>query len=41
VIADGYSCRTQIRQGVDRDPVHLAHLAATVLTAAEAPAPAP
>jgi Fe-S oxidoreductase len=32
VVADGYSCRTQIRQGVQRDPVHLAHLAAQVLT---------
>ena len=32
VVADGYSCRTQIRQGAGRDPVHLAHLAATVLT---------
>jgi FAD/FMN-containing dehydrogenase/Fe-S oxidoreductase len=42
VVADGYSCRTQIRQGVDRDPVHLAHLAAAVLTSTEpqsAPAP--
>ena len=35
VVADGYSCRTQIRQGVDREPVHLAHLAAAVLTASE------
>ena len=42
VVADGYSCRTQIRQGVDRDPVHLAHLAATVLTSADSQAtPAP
>ena len=42
VVADGYSCRTQIRQGVDRDPVHLAHLAAAVLTSADSqvtPAP--
>ncbi len=31
VVADGYSCRTQIRQGTGRDPVHLAHLAAAVL----------
>jgi Fe-S oxidoreductase len=36
VVADGYSCRTQIRQGVGRDPVHLAHLAAAVLTATDA-----
>jgi FAD/FMN-containing dehydrogenase/Fe-S oxidoreductase len=44
VVADGYSCRTQIRQGVNRDPVHLAHLAAQVLTSTETPttpAPAP
>ena len=42
VVADGYSCRTQIRQGVDRDPVHLAHLAAAVLTSSDSqvnPAP--
>ncbi len=31
VIADGYSCRTQIRQATGRAPVHLAHLAAAVL----------
>jgi FAD/FMN-containing dehydrogenase/Fe-S oxidoreductase len=31
VVADGYSCRTQIRQGVNREAVHLAHLAAAVL----------
>ena len=37
VVADGYSCRTQIRQGVDRDPVHLAHLAAAVLTSSRLP----
>ena len=35
VVADGYSCRTQIRQGAGRDPVHLAHLAAAVLTTRE------
>ena len=31
VVADGYSCRTQIRQATGGAPVHLAHLAATVL----------
>ena len=31
VVADGYSCRTQIRQATDAAPVHLAHLAAAVL----------
>ena len=31
VVADGYSCRTQIRQSTDAAPVHLAHLAAAVL----------
>jgi Fe-S oxidoreductase len=41
VVADGYSCRTQIRQGAGRDPVHLAHLAATVLTADTATADTP
>jgi Fe-S oxidoreductase len=41
VVADGYSCRTQIRQGAGRDPVHLAHLAAAVLTPAPAPADTP
>ena len=28
IVADGYSCRTQIRQATDAAPVHLAHLAA-------------
>jgi Fe-S oxidoreductase len=33
VLADGFSCRTQIRQLDDtgHEPVHLAHLAATAL----------
>ena len=31
VVADGYSCRTQIRQATGGAPVHLAHLAAAVL----------
>jgi Fe-S oxidoreductase len=31
VVADGYSCRTQIRQATGGGPVHLAHLAAAVL----------
>jgi len=31
VVADGYSCRTQIRQSTDAAPVHLAHLAAAIL----------
>ncbi len=31
VVADGYSCRTQIRQGTGAAPVHLAHLAARAL----------
>ena len=35
VVADGYSCRTQIRQSTDGDPVHLAHLAAAVLAPAD------
>ena len=37
VVADGYSCRTQIRQATGGAPVHLAHLAAAVL----APPPEP
>jgi FAD/FMN-containing dehydrogenase/Fe-S oxidoreductase len=31
VLADGFSCRTQLRQAGTREPVHLAQLAATVL----------
>jgi hypothetical protein len=30
-VADGCSCRTQIRQATDGAPVHLAHLAAAVV----------
>jgi FAD/FMN-containing dehydrogenase/Fe-S oxidoreductase len=41
VVADGYSCRTQIRQGTGRDPVHLAHLAAAVLAPSQPPAKTP
>ena len=37
VVADGYSCRTQIRQATDAAPVHLAHLAAAVLAPPSAP----
>ena len=41
VVADGYSCRTQIRQSTDGAPVHLAHLAAAVLAPpGQAPEPA-
>ena len=35
VVADGYSCRTQIRQATGGAPVHLAHLAAAVLAPSE------
>jgi Fe-S oxidoreductase len=31
VLADGFSCRTQLRQAGTREPVHLARLAATAL----------
>jgi FAD/FMN-containing dehydrogenase/Fe-S oxidoreductase len=31
VLADGFSCRTQLRQLTDRDPVHLATLLATLI----------
>jgi Fe-S oxidoreductase len=31
VLADGFSCRTQLRQAGTREPVHLAHLAARAL----------
>ena len=31
VLADGYSCRTQLRQAGQREPTHLAELAATAL----------
>jgi len=31
VLADGFSCRTQLRQAGTREPVHLAQLAATAL----------
>jgi FAD/FMN-containing dehydrogenase/Fe-S oxidoreductase len=37
VVADGYSCRTQIRQSTDGAPVHLAHLAAAVLAPPRTP----
>ena len=37
VVADGYSCRTQIRQATGGAPVHLAHLAAAVLAPPAAP----
>ena len=35
LVADGYSCRTQIRQSTAGDPVHLAHFAAAVLTSGQ------
>ena len=35
VVADGYSCRTQIRQATGGAPVHLARLAAAVLAPSE------
>ena len=31
VLADGFSCRTQLRQAGTREPVHLASLAARAL----------
>jgi Fe-S oxidoreductase len=31
VLADGFSCRTQLRQLTDRDPIHLATLLARLL----------
>jgi Fe-S oxidoreductase len=31
VLADGFSCRTQLRQAGTREPVHLARLAARAL----------
>jgi hypothetical protein len=31
VLADGFSCRTQLRQAGTREPVHLAQQAATAL----------
>jgi FAD/FMN-containing dehydrogenase/Fe-S oxidoreductase len=37
IVADGYSCRTQIRQSTDGAPVHLAHLAAAVLAPGDTP----
>ena len=40
VVADGYSCRTQIRQSTDGNPVHLAHLAAAVLAPSSQRGPA-
>jgi Fe-S oxidoreductase len=33
IIADGFSCRTQIAQGTDRVPVHLAQVLAAALDA--------
>jgi Fe-S oxidoreductase len=35
VLADGYSCRTQLRQAGQREPVHLAQLAARALGLSE------
>jgi Fe-S oxidoreductase len=35
VLADGFSCRTQLRQAGTREPVHLAQLAARALGLAE------
>ncbi|MGO9778623.1 MAG: FAD-binding and (Fe-S)-binding domain-containing protein [Streptosporangiaceae bacterium] len=37
VVADGYSCRTQIRQATGGAPVHLAHLAVAVLAPVRTP----
>jgi FAD/FMN-containing dehydrogenase/Fe-S oxidoreductase len=37
VVADGYSCRTQISQSTEGTPVHLAHFAAAALTGDPAP----
>ncbi len=37
LLADGFSCRTQVRQAGEREPVHLAQLAARVLRGAGAP----
>ncbi|MDQ4118818.1 MAG: FAD-binding oxidoreductase [Actinomycetota bacterium] len=34
LLADGFSCRTQVRQAGEREPVHLAQLAARVLRGA-------
>ncbi len=34
LLADGFSCRTQVRQAGEREPVHLAQLAVRVLRAA-------
>jgi Fe-S oxidoreductase len=31
VLADGFSCRTQLRQAGEREPVHLAQLTARAL----------
>lgn len=31
ILADGFSCRTQIAQGTDRHPIHLAELLAAAL----------
>ncbi|MFF5258158.1 FAD-binding and (Fe-S)-binding domain-containing protein [Actinomadura viridis] len=41
VLADGFSCRTQIEAGTAARPVHLAELLAEVLLRAEAPAAEP
>jgi len=41
IVADGYSCRTQIRQATGGAPVHLARLAAAVLTGTAAARPGP
>ncbi|WP_130295081.1 FAD-binding and (Fe-S)-binding domain-containing protein [Pseudonocardia sediminis] len=37
LLADGFSCRTQVRQAGEREPVHLAQLAARVLRGAGRP----
>jgi Fe-S oxidoreductase len=40
IVADGFSCREQIRQGTGREPLHLAELLARALVAAEGHSPA-
>jgi FAD/FMN-containing dehydrogenase/Fe-S oxidoreductase len=37
IVADGFSCRTQLRQATDSEPVHLATLVARALGVAEEP----
>jgi Fe-S oxidoreductase len=41
VLADGFSCRTQLRQLTDRDPVHLATLLAGLITPSSSPSGTP